>query len=211
VAVGYLSREAEAREVVAAIGGDAIAVGGDIRDPAAIRRMVAEVEAGLGPIDVLVSNAGAVRVLTFEEVDAEAFDDTYAEHVRASFLLAKAVLPGMRERRWGRILLVSSSAAFIGGFVGVHYSTAKSALFGLMHWLAANFSADGVTINTIAPSLIDTPVLGDAERRSRLIGRVPIGRFGTVEESAELMLEMLANPYLNNQTILLDGGARGTP
>jgi NAD(P)-dependent dehydrogenase (short-subunit alcohol dehydrogenase family) len=80
-----------------------------------------------------------------------------------------------------------------------------------MHWLAVNYAADGVTVNTIAPSLIDTAVLADEELRSRLINRVPVGRFGTPEETGELMVEMLANPYLNNQTISLDGGARGTP
>jgi 3-oxoacyl-[acyl-carrier protein] reductase len=117
----------------------------------------------------------------------------------------------MRERQWGRILLVSSSAAFVGGFVGPHYAAAKSALFGLMHWLSADFAADGVTVNTIAPSLIDTLVLGDADRRSKLVARIPVGRFGTPEETAEMMVEMLANPYLSNQTIALDGGARGTP
>ena len=211
VAVGYLNREAEARAAVAAIGKNAIAVRADVRDPAAITRMVAEVESGLGPIDVLVSNAGRVEVLGLEQIDVATFDATFAEHVRAAFLLSQAVLPGMRERRWGRILLMSSAAAFVGGFVGPHYASAKSALFGLMHWLAVNYAADGVTVNTIAPALIDTAVLADQELRSRLINRVPVGRFGTPEETGEMMVEMLANPYLNNQTISLDGGARGTP
>lgn len=211
VAAGYLSREEEARELVNTIGGDAIAVRADVRDPVAIARMVAEVEGTLGPIDVLVSNAGSVKVRALEEIDAEIFDETFAEHVRAAFLLSQAVLPGMRQRRWGRILLVSSSAAFVGGFVGPHYASAKSALFGLMHWLSPQFAADGITVNTIAPALIDTPVLGDADRRAELVKRIPVGRFGTPPETAEMMVEMLANPYLNNQTILLDGGARATP
>jgi 3-oxoacyl-[acyl-carrier protein] reductase len=117
----------------------------------------------------------------------------------------------MRQRRWGRILLMSSSAAFVGGFVGPHYAAAKAAIFGLMHWLSAHYAVEGVTVNAIAPSLIDTPVLGDVDLRSRLVRNIPVGRFGTVEETAEMMMAMLANPYLSNQTIALDGGARGTP
>ena len=209
VAVGYLSREREARELAATIGG--IAVMADVRDPEAITRLVAETATGLGPIDILVSNAGRVEVLDLDHIDASAFDDTFAEHVRAAFLLSKAVLPSMRERQWGRILLMSSSAAFVGGFVGPHYAAAKSALFGLVHWLAANYAAEGITANAIAPSLIDTPVLGDEQRRARLLPRIPLGRFGTAEETAEMMVAMLANPYLNSQTISFDGGSRGTP
>ena len=211
VAVGYRTHEIEANRLAAAIGGDAIAVGADVRDPEAIARMVAEVKIRLGPIDILVSNAGRVEVLTFDEVDVAKFDDTFAEHVRAAFLLSKAVLPEMRQRRWGRILLMSSSAAFVGGFVGPHYAAAKAAIFGLMHWLSAHYAVEGVTVNAIAPSLIDTPVLGDVDLRSRLVRNIPVGRFGTVEETAEMMMAMLANPYLSNQTIALDGGARGTP
>ena len=211
VAIGYLNREAEAQELAARIGGGAIAVRADVRDPDAIVRMLAEVEERLGQIDILVSNAGRVEALSLDEITTAKFDETFAEHVRAAFLLCQAVVPGMRVRRWGRIVLMSSSAAFVGGFVGPHYAAAKAAIFGLMHWLSANYAADGVTVNAIAPSLIDTPVLGDDERRARLLKRIPVGRFGTVEETAEMMLAMLANPYLNNQTISLDGGARGTP
>jgi 3-oxoacyl-[acyl-carrier protein] reductase len=211
VAVGYLNREAEARHTAASCGHDAIAVRADVRDPAAIARLVEEVEAGLGPVDILVSNAGRVEVLGLDEIDANKWDDTFAEHVRAAFLLCQAVLPGMRERSFGRILLMSSSAAFVGGFVGPHYAAAKSAIFGLTHWLASNYARDGITVNAIAPSLIDTPVLGDEERRARLLKRIPLGRFGTVDETAEMMLAMLANAYLNSQTVMVDGGARGTP
>lgn len=211
VAVGYNQREQSATQVVAELGRDSIAVGGDVRDTAAIQRMVAEAEAALGPIDILVSNAGRVEVREFQQLDAATIDDTFAEHVRAAFLLTQAVLPGMRARHWGRILLVSSSAAFVGGFVGPHYASAKAALFGLTHWLSANYAREGITVNTLAPALIDTPVLGDAAHRSKLLPRIPVGRFGTAEEAAEMMVAMLANAYLSNQTISLDGGMRGTP
>jgi 3-oxoacyl-[acyl-carrier protein] reductase len=138
-------------------------------------------------------------------VDAAAFDETVAVNLRAPFLLARRVLPGMRERGFGRILFTSSVAALTGGIIGPHYAASKVGLHGLTHFLASQSAADGVTVNAVAPALIeDTGMLpGDPGELAR---RVPVGRLGRPEEVADLMLAILRNGYMTSQVVGLDGG-----
>jgi 3-oxoacyl-[acyl-carrier protein] reductase len=177
----------------------------DLRDPAAPDRLIDAVEAALGPVDILAANAGLSRPAPYEEVDAAAFDETLAVNLRAPFLLARRVLPRMRERGYGRILFTSSVAALTGGIIGPHYAASKAGLHGLTHFLAARAAADGVTVNAIAPALIaDTRMLpGDPEE---LAARVPAGRLGTPAEVADLALAILRNGYLTSKVIAIDGG-----
>lgn len=140
VAVHYSATGAHADGVVATIestGGRAIAVRADLRAATAPERLVAEVTEALGEIDVLVANAGPSTPGSYEEIDATAFDEAVAVHLRAPYLLARAVLPGMRERGFGRVLFISSVTAFI-------------APHGLVRQLAAQVAADGVTVNALA-------------------------------------------------------------
>jgi 3-oxoacyl-[acyl-carrier protein] reductase len=177
----------------------------DLEDPAAPGRLVDEVEAALGPVDILAANAGHSQRATYEEVDAADFDRMLAINLRAPFLLARRVLPGMRERGYGRILFTSSVAALTGGVVGPHYAASKAGLHGLTHFLASRVAADGVTVNAIAPALIEeTGMLpGDPGELAKLI---PAGRLGRPEEVADLMLAILRNGYMTNQIVGLDGG-----
>jgi 3-oxoacyl-[acyl-carrier protein] reductase len=177
----------------------------DLEDPAAPDRLIDAIEAELGPVDLLAANAGHSERASFEEVDAAAFDRMLAVNLRAPFLLARRVLPGMRERGYGRILFTSSVAAFTGGVVGPHYAASKAGLHGLTHFLASRVAADGVTVNAIAPALIeDTGMLpGDPGELARL---VPVGRLGRPDEVADLMLAILRNGYMTNQVVGLDGG-----
>jgi 3-oxoacyl-[acyl-carrier protein] reductase len=204
VAVHYASNREAAERVAAGIDRAAV-VEADLRDPAAPERLIDAVEAELGPIDVLAANAGLSRPAPYEEVDAAAFDETLAVNLRAPFLLARRVLPGMRERGYGRILFTSSVAALTGGVVGPHYAASKAGLHGLTHFLASRAAADGVTVNAIAPALIeDTGMLpGDP---GELAARVPVGRLGRPAEVADLMLAILRNGYVTNQVISIDGG-----
>lgn len=197
------SAEALARELTES-GTGAHAFGADMSDPAAPERLVAEMEGALGPVDVLVANHGLARRRSYDEVDAAAFDETLAVNVRAPFLLARSVLPGMRERGFGRILFVSSVAAFRGGIVGPDYAASKSALHGLTHFLASRVAADGVTVNALAPGFVDTAMLpGDPDD---LGGAVPVRRVGRPEEVGELALAILRNGYVNSQVVSIDGG-----
>jgi 3-oxoacyl-[acyl-carrier protein] reductase len=177
----------------------------DLRDPAAPDRLIDEVQGELGSVDILVANAGLGRAAPYEDVDAALFDETLAVNLRAPFLLARRVLPGMRERGYGRILFTSSVAALTGGIVGPHYAASKAGLHGLTHFLATRAAADGVTVNAIAPALIeDTGMLpGDP---GDLAQRIPVGRLGTPAEVADLMLAILRNGYVTNQVLSIDGG-----
>ena len=208
VAAGYGRSGDAAERVVAEIGaggGRAVAVGADLRRAEAADELVDSVEEALGPVDVLVANAGLSRVQPFEQVSAEDFDDVVAVNLRAPFLLARRVVPGMRERGFGRVLFVSSVAAFTGGIVGPHYAASKAGLHGLVHFLASRTAADGVTVNAVAPALItDTGMLPGKPEELR--NAVPVGRLGTPDEVADLALAVLGNAYLTNQVISLDGG-----
>jgi 3-oxoacyl-[acyl-carrier protein] reductase len=208
VAVHYLGNRDAAETVAAGIvegGGRAAAIRADLREPDAPERLIGAVEGGLGPVDVLAANAGLSRQGSYEDVDAAAFDETIAVNLRAPYLLARRVLPGMRERGYGRILFTSSVAALTGGIVGPHYASSKAGLHGLTHFLATRVARDGVTVNAIAPALIEeTGMLpGDPGQLSE---RVPVGRLGTPREVSDLALAMLRNGYLTNQVVSVDGG-----
>ncbi len=182
----------------------AAAFGADMEDPAAPGRLVDEVERALGPLDLLVANHGAGVRAAYEDVDAAAFDRLLAINLRAPFLLAQRVLPGMRERHFGRILFVSSTAAFRGGVIGPHYAASKSGLHGLTYFLASRTAQDGVTVNAIAPGFIETEMLPDDP--GALARSIPVGRVGRPEEVADLALAILGNGYLTSHVVDLDGG-----
>jgi 3-oxoacyl-[acyl-carrier protein] reductase len=153
---------------------------------------------------MLVANHGLAAPTGVDEVDADAFDRTLAINLRAPYLLAREVMPAMRERGWGRIVFMSSVAAYTGGVVGPHYAASKAGLHGLTYFLASRSAAHGVTVNAIAPALIDTPMLPGAAHD--LAARVPVGRLGRSDEVADLTLAVLRNAYLTGHVLPLDGG-----
>ena len=196
--------EALAAEITAA-GGTALAIGADLRRPEAPAELVQAATEALGPVDVLVSNAGLSRVQPLDDITAAQFDEMLAVNLRAPFLLAQCAVRSMRERGFGRILFISSVAAFTGGIVGPHYAASKAGLHGLTHFLASRLAASGVTVNALAPALVaDTGMLPDDPAQLRR--QVPVGRLGQPSEVAELAAAILANAYLTNQVISLDGG-----
>ncbi len=210
VAVGYGSDAVTASRVVKRIesaGGKAFAVTADLRDPDAPDALIDATENELGPVDLLLANAGIIKPLGIEDIDAAEFDELMAVNLRAPFLLARRVLPGMTERGYGRLLFTSSVAAFTGGLVGPHYAASKAGLHAIVHYIAKRVAPDGITVNAIAPALIrdtgDNSPLGDQQE---LASKVPVGRLGTPAEVADLSLAMLRNAYLTNQVVLLDGG-----
>src|SRR6185312_14676414 len=167
--------------------------------------LLSATEAALGPVDVLVSNAGTGRPQPLGQITVADFDEVLAVNLRAPFLLAQRALPGMAHRGFGRVLFMSSVAAFTGGIIGPHYAASKAGLHGLTHFLASRFASAGVTVNALAPALItQTGMLpGDPEE---LRHQIPLGRLGTPDEVADLSLAILRNGYLTNQVISLDGG-----
>jgi 3-oxoacyl-[acyl-carrier protein] reductase len=208
VAVGY-GRGAEAAAALAgrivAEGGRAVAVQGDAAKPQACMRMVDEAEAALGPIDILVPNAGVSRQQTPEEVRLEDWDHLMAVNLRAPFLLAQRITPGMRERGWGRVLFMSSVGGLRGSALGPHYAASKAGLLGLTHDLATRLAPHGITVNALAPALVaDTAMVAASPELTRQ--PPPIGRFGRSAEVGDLALAVIANGYLTNQVIGIDGG-----
>jgi 3-oxoacyl-[acyl-carrier protein] reductase len=209
VALSYAHDAARADELARELAGGGARVltaGADLRDREALGQLVDDVERELGPVDVLVANAGVGRIRqTIEDVTDSDWDDHLSVNLTAPFLLARRLAPGMRERGFGRILFVSSVAAFTGGVVGPHYAASKAGLHGITHWLASRLASEGVTVNAIAPALIEgTGMLpgGSDELRAR----IPVGRLGTPDEVADLALAILGNGYLTNQVFGLDGG-----
>jgi 3-oxoacyl-[acyl-carrier protein] reductase len=211
IAIGYEQREQAAQalaEHIRQLGRRAITVRGDMSKPDEVLALVDVAEAELGPIDILISNAGAGNRKRLEELTLEEWDQTINVNLRPSFLLAQRITPGMRQRRWGRVILISSVAAFTGGIVGPHYAASKAGLLGLMHSLAASLAPHGVTVNAVAPALIaDTGMLpGGPEAERALISHIPVGRLGKPEDVVEAIMMLIVNSYMTNQTILVDGG-----
>lgn len=207
VAVAYGTRAAAAAAVAAEVraeGRRAVAVGADLAREAEAARLVADVEAALGRIDVLVSNAGVGEPAELDALDLALFDRTLAVNLRAPFVLTQAVLPGMRARRWGRLLYVSSTAAQVGGIVGPHYAASKAALGGLAHAYAVRLAAEGITANVVAPALVATDMIASNPRAHP--DRIPVGRLGRPEEVADLAVAILSNAYVTGQTVQANGG-----
>ncbi len=208
VAVHYRDRNEIADRIVAEIvdgGGRAVAIPADLLVPRAAELLIDAVEQELGPVDVLVANHGLAHKAGFDEVDAGAWDETMAINLRAPYLLARRVLPSMLDRGFGRILFVSSVAAFTGGIVGPHYAASKAGLHGLTHHLASRVARAGITVNAIAPALIEsTDMLPDDP--GYLASVVPVGRLGRPAEVADMAIAMLGNEYLTSKVIALDGG-----
>jgi 3-oxoacyl-[acyl-carrier protein] reductase len=208
VAVNYREHGDEAASVVEAIhkgGGRAAAIGADVSRSADVRRMIDEVEERLGPIDILVNNAGAAAARGLDDITEDDFDQAIAVNLKSAFLCTQAVLPGMRARRWGRIVNISSVAARAAGAVSVAYNASKAGLEGLTRGYAARLAPEGVTVNAVAPGLIDTE-MGKPLIEAGFAARIPVGRFGTGEEIAQAVMLLVGDAYVTGQTIAVNGG-----
>ena len=209
VAVNFRARRADAEAVAEAIrktGGRAAAFEADVSHRAEVERMVREIEQRLGPIDILINNAGTAlpRALDMSEAD---FDETIASNLKSVFLCTQAVLAGMRARRWGRVVNLSSIGARIGaGSVSVAYAAAKAGIEGLTRGYALRLAPEGVTVNAVAPGLVDTD-MGQPLIEAGVPARIPVGRAGTGDEIAQAVLLLLRNGYITGQTIAINGGS----
>jgi 3-oxoacyl-[acyl-carrier protein] reductase len=206
VAVNYREKAAEARNVVETIhraGGRAMAVGADVSQAAEVAGMMAAIARELGSVDVLVNNAGIGLVRSVDELSEDDFDRTIAVNLKSVFLCTQAVLPGMRARKWGRIVNISSGAARGAGGVGPHYNASKAGMEGMTRGYAARLVKDGITVNAVAPSLIATDMVSAVASSA---ARIPLGRFGTPQECAQVVMMLVGNEYMTGQTVALSGG-----
>ena len=170
VAVNYKTHGADAETVCTEIksqGGHAIAVQADVSIAAQVAEMVRQVESQLGPVAVLVNNAGISRLQPSDQITERDWDEVIAVNLKSVFLVTQAVLPGMRAAKWGRIINLSSVAAQTGGVIGPHYAASKAGIHGLTHSYAALLAKEGITVNAIAPALIETDMMRDNPRARR--------------------------------------------
>ena len=204
VAVNFQTRAEEAHSAVAEIrsaGGQSIAARADVSISAQVNEMATRVTGELGPIDVLVNNAG----IAISGVREEDFDLGIAVNLKSAFLCSEAVLPGMLARRWGRIVNISSAAARGPGLLGVVYNASKAGLEGLTRGYAARVAKDGVTVNAVAPGPIDTE-MGAPLKAGGVEARIPVGRMGQAEEVAQATVMIIGNGFITGQTIAVNGG-----
>ena len=207
VAVNFSTRRPDAETVADEIrrrGRRAVVLGADVSRASEVQRLVQETTGRLGPVDILVNNAGISERRSIDELSEDDFDRTIAVNLKSAWLCIDAVFRGMRERRWGRIVNITSGAARGAGVVGPHYNASKAGMEGLTRGYASRLVKDGITVNAVAPSLIATEMI--APHRQESVAKVPLGRLGDVEEVAQAVVMVVCNPYMTGQTIQLNGG-----
>jgi 3-oxoacyl-[acyl-carrier protein] reductase len=205
VAINFLTQEDAANQValeIKNIGCNASIFQGDVSQSLEVDRMVAEITGKLGTIDILVNNAGQARRLSIDEVTEDDWDQTMSINLKSVFLVTRAVLRHMRAKKWGRIVNVSSGASMTGGSVGIHYSASKGGVDALSRAYASRLVKEGITVNVVSPSLIDTDMIPD-----KLVAQnIPMGRLGLPEECADAIVQAASNGFMTGQTIFLNGG-----
>ena len=218
IAVGYHTddighdHEAHAREVsaqIVAAGGEAYAIGCDVRNPASINSAVASVVERCGNVDVLVNNAGITRDRSLAKMSREEWDSVLETNLSSVFHVTARVLPHMVEARYGRIVNVSSVVGLHGNFGQANYAAAKAGIVGFTKTAALELASKGVTVNAIAPGFIATQMIAGMpdDVRARILEKIPMGRFGRPEEIAQLVAFLVTKgEYITGQVIAIDGG-----
>ena len=203
-----------ANEVAERNGVKAVGIACDVTDEASVERALAALDGSAPPVGALVNNAGITSPTRFLEVTGEEWDRIFAVNVRGAYNITRQVAPGMAERGFGRIVFLSSVSAERGGgvFGGVAYSAAKAAQLGFARALARELGPNGVTVNSVAPGLIDTDITGGAlegERKAQLVAGIPVGRNGNVNDVADLITYLCREEsgYITGATYDVNGGA----
>jgi 3-oxoacyl-[acyl-carrier protein] reductase len=200
------------RSLAGELGSAALPFSFDIGDADAVRKGYPAIERALGPVDILVNNAGILSNNKVEGTDAGEWRRVLAANLDGAFYLAQQAVPGMKARRWGRIINTCSLAAKTGGLTaGTAYSVSKGALTSLTFSLARELAPYGVTANGISPAYVKTPMvteqLTDAQRQA-LVAQIPVGRFCEPEEFAHVV-RFLAAPlagFITGEIVDLNGG-----
>src|SRR5580704_12526479 len=207
VVLNFLSHSSEAHaleEQIQKMGQRSASIQADVSAAKDVDRLAREAQERVGSVDILVNNAGIARAQPIEQIPESDWDDLIDTNLKSCFLVTQAFLPSMRARKWGRIINLSSVAAQIGGVVGPHYAASKAGVLGLTHYYARYLAAEGITVNAIAPALIETDMTRSNLRAS--VTNIPVGRFGNVDEVSDVAVLLATNAYITGQTINVNGG-----
>ena len=207
IAVNYRA-QAEAADAVSKTIRDAgprcITIQADVSLSADVERLVKTVENELGPVGILVNNAGIGKMIPPDQVTEEIWNEYLRVNLTSVFLLTQRVLPAMRAAQWGRIINLSSVAAQYGSVIGPHYAATKAGILGLTRSYAAQFAKEGITCNAIAPALIETDMVAALPRD--IAARIPVGRIGAPDEVGRIAVMLAQSSYITGQTINPNGG-----
>lgn len=218
IAVGVLDldeeRCADTVNAIKAAGGTAVALGADVSNRKQVQAALAKCREELGPITILVNNAGITDFTPFEELTDELWDRIYAINVRGSFIMAQEVLPDMKAAGWGRIVNISSSSAQTGAPNMAPYSSSKGAIVTLTRSLAQDLGPYGITVNNIPPGSVMNTIMSEANKErfpvapETMIGAMPVRRLGEPEDIANAcaFLCLEASSYITGQTLGVNGG-----
>ena len=213
VAVHYRGQTDAANEIVTLItesGGKAAAVQSDLTDPQAPAVLVNQSETRLGPIDILVNNVGGMSTAAVADMSDELWEQSMTLNLGAAFRCARACIPGMKARQWGRIINVTSQAAYTGSSNHAHYAAAKAGLVGLTFSLAKELATSGITANAVAPGRIVTDMLMEIApgREQDWLAQTPMRRFGRPEEAAAAIVFLASESasYITGANLNVNGG-----
>ncbi|MBI1279946.1 MAG: SDR family oxidoreductase [Anaerolineaceae bacterium] len=213
VAVHYRGQEVQAQMVVDTIlekSGRAVALQADLAQPDAPDVLVRQATDQLGQPDILINNAGEFTDSSVADMTDDMWSQTLALNLTAAFACTRACLPLMKARAWGRIISLTSQAAFVGSTNHAHYAAAKAGLAGFSYSLAKEVGVEGITVNMVAPGRIVTDMLADhiPTREAEWIGQTPLRRLGEPEEVAGAVVFLASNAasYITGATIHVNGG-----
>ncbi len=213
VAVNYRSSDTAAAQLVAQIeadGGTAVACRADVTSDADVDAMISNVEAALGPIELLINNAGIFDFVTHEETSLEQWQRTLDINLTGCYRVTWAVKAGMIQRRFGRIVNMSSISALRARPRSIAYAVSKAGLTALTKSLAEAVAEYNIRVNAIAPGLIDTEIIKDVDPQvvASIVANTPLGRLGQPDDIAEVALFLLSerSRFMTGQTIVASGG-----
>ena len=213
VAVNYSRSEKAAEETVSeieAMGRRAIAVKADVSSAAEVKEMFAAVASKLGPVEILVCNAGITRDNLLMRMKEEEWNDVISADLSSIFYCAKEALRPMLKARWGRIIAISSVTGLVGNPGQCNYAAAKAGMTGFIKSLAKEVGSRGITANAVAPGYIDTDMTSElpSEIREAMLKNIPSGRTGTPADVAKAVAFIASDDseYIQGQVIAVDGG-----